>query len=103
MTPYFPNAGKCECERGYAGDDCSGLIEPLMLNVRLGTPFEADLISLYVITTLTSLTFIYSCYGSYTVMRYYKTSTVFKTANPWPVSVRPSVRPCVRVNVNVNV
>ena len=36
LLENHPNAGTCECDQGYVGDDCSGLVDPTALNVGFG-------------------------------------------------------------------
>jgi hypothetical protein len=71
-----PNAGECRCERGYIGEDCSGLVDPESLNVQFLQP------AWVVVTALQALTLAYTLFLLHHLGKHQFTSTVLRTSHP---------------------
>ena len=72
----YPNAGDCECDLGYQGDDCSGLVDPSLENLK----FQS--LSFQFIAVLSGITFIVSVVFLWIIYRNRKSSVVFQKGHP---------------------
>ncbi|GBG29910.1 Hypothetical Protein FCC1311_061302 [Hondaea fermentalgiana] len=78
LLQKHPNAGECECDQGYVGDDCSGLVDPDLLNVIIGKSFFFWVVFGFQIATL-----LYISSARRLFRLHANDSVVFQTAHPW--------------------
>lgn len=78
LLQLHPNAGSCECDQGYVGDDCSGLVDPDMLTVIIGKSFL-----FWPIFGLQVATILYITWARRLIRQNAKSSVVFQTSHPW--------------------